>query len=86
MPWGLFIVPITWRCPERSLRADDYFAVALKKAHVSGSMRGASTVLYPYSFLLKDAFYTIVNERRVNGNVLLSVVRMGAIVGGFFFA
>lgn len=48
-------------------------------------MPGIAGILYSYSLLLKDAFDTIVHERRVNGNVLLSVVTMGAIVGGFYF-
>ncbi len=46
---------------------------------------GIAGILYSYSFLLKDAFYTIINERRANGNVLLSVVTMGALAGGFYF-
>jgi len=41
---------------------------------------------YAYSFLLKKAYETVVHERRVNGDVLISIVTMGSIIGGLYMA
>lgn len=42
-------------------------------------------VFYAYSHQLKDAYRSVVHERRANGNVLLSIIAAGATVGGFYF-
>ncbi len=43
-----------------------------------------AAVFYAYSNQLRDAYRSIVHERRANGNVLLSIIAAGATLGGFY--
>ncbi|MGB0386628.1 MAG: heavy metal translocating P-type ATPase [Ardenticatenaceae bacterium] len=42
--------------------------------------------VYIYSFFLKPAYDSIVQERRINADVLFIAIGTGAMAGGFFFA
>ncbi|MGB0389379.1 MAG: hypothetical protein ACPGWR_31535, partial [Ardenticatenaceae bacterium] len=47
---------------------------------------GVLGIAYIYSSFVKGAFHTVINERRVNGEVLSTVTIGSAMLSGFFFA